>query len=829
MNETIVGLAQNLALLMALVFGYGFILQFAKQRSALLVDLSMGVLFGLAAALAMHISIPILDGVIIDTRLTVLALVGLFARWPAIVVAGLIACIVRWLIGGVGTLPGIGCIVCASLAGYVMSLRYSMRARNCSWLHFVILGFATVFVTVFVTVPWIYSLPDATNTWPAFYSILIPITIMYPISALLIGVLLRHAHSSVLLIDNLADSEKRFRRIFEGAPNAILIADMETGHIVDANELASLLLGRKREDIIGMHQSQLHPAENNEIHRQQFADHVQQLRDRGHTDPIHSAFLTADEKHIPVEVTASLYHHQDRAYIVGFFKDLRSDLATERALANAEILSKHLVHAAEAIIVALDKEGQILLFNPFAEQLTGYTTAELKDRNWFEILCPRIEYPAVWDEFERLKDGGMPKSFINPIKTKNGDERIVSWRNVVVGDNDVRYATISVGIDITEQRHMEEELRQSEKLQAIGQLAGGVAHDFNNQLHIISSFSNVLLEQLESEKLRDYVKTIMDTCRRSADLTAQLLAFSRKGAVKKSIINVQVLMQKMKDVLSHTIDKQIRISVGEIPEQLHILASESDLEHVIINLAVNARDAMPDGGELSFELEERTLNEEQAALKAGDYVLFHVRDNGIGMNAEQMKHIFEPFYSTKRQGKGTGLGLAAVYGTMRRHEGTVTVESEETIGTCFTLWLPRMHGDCQAEETSADSDIKVAQKHLLMVDDEELIVTVISDGLEARDVHVTAYTDAREALAFAREHITSCDLALVDLNMPVMNGTELIKELHALRPDLPIIVGTGFGPDSVDAYIQEHDRISILSKPYSLDDLMQRIQDACQA
>ena len=821
MGPILLGFAENLALMLAMVFCYGLIIRVLKQR-ALLTDLGMGLLFGCACALAMQMTVPISDDVIIDNRIAVIALAGLFTRWPAVCLACVIACFSRWLIGGLGTWPGIACIICAAVTGLLMSIRWSVSKANCTWRQFLALGI----ISVLVTLPWTFALPAPIDAMAIFQRFAIPVLVMYPLGALVLGSLLLLMYRSLLLIDELSDSEKRFRRLFEGAPDAILVADMETGVIVDVNAHACALLGKPREALIGLHQTELHPQDQHELHQRQFQEHVQQLLEDGVTKEMRSHFLAHDGSLIPVSVTASLYRLHERSFVVGFFTDLRKPLATERALANAEKLTQYLLENAEAIIVALNKAGEIILFNAFAEQLTGYTLSELQGKNWFETLCPRDAYPEVWEEFQRLNSTGIARYFINPIRTKDGKECIISWRNTVIDDEVSDFSVISIGIDITEQRHMEQELRQSEKLQALGQLAGGIAHDFNNQLQIINGFAHVLLDQAADADKKKYAQTIVDTCRRSADLTAQLLAFSRKETSRKEVLSVRQLLQDMREILERTLEKQITIEFADIDEQFTVLGSQSDLEHALINVSINARDAMPEGGTLSFEVHvcELAQDEGPKQLEAGTYICIQIRDTGCGMTDEEQRHIFEPFYSTKAQGQGTGLGLAAVYGTLQRHGGAVSVESTPNYGTCFTLWLPKSTEAVITKQVKPKTFQSLADVRLMMVDDEALIVEVIQEGLALRDVQVTTFTDARTASEYARQHLDEFNIALVDLNMPDMNGAELIKSFHQQRSDFPVIVGTGFGPSAVDAYLHEHAYVRIMSKPYTLDTLIAEIE-----
>lgn len=608
-----------------------------------------------------------------------------------------------------------------------------------------------------------------------------------------------------------------FRQFFDCSPDAILIADPDTETIVDANPTACELLGRERHDIVGRHQSELHPPMPDELHTLQFRQHVEAALTTGRTSPLATAFLRPDGSTIPAEAIARAFTIDGQTMLVGFFRDLRERQRIEQQLAQATELSQRIIDTANVLIVGLNDQGAIVLFNRYAEELTGWSLADLSGRDWFATVCPRELYPDVRAEFERLLAKGPPGQFENPICTRTGDRRLIAWSNSVIEDPEADIRILSIGVDVTDQRAVEIQLRQADKMRAIGQLAGGIAHDFNNQLQIMSGFADLLLTKIEDPRQQRQVQAIIDSCSRSAELTAKLLAFSRKAAIRREPIDLHEVINEACVMLEHSIDKRITLESRLDAEDTGIIGDSGSLVSALLNLGVNARDAMPGNGDLVFSTANENVTADQFkhtdfAIEPGPYCRITVSDTGGGIDPGTLKRIFEPFFTTKPVGQGTGLGLAAVYGTMQEHDGAVTVDSTIGQGTQFHLWLPIDTRSAPVPEP--DSQATATRRHLLVVDDDELVREIIVEDLQELGHQATAFSDGSTAVVWCEEHISAIDLAIVDLTMPGMSGLELIRLLHARQPKLPVIVGTGLSQDEVDSYVREHPLISILCKPF---------------
>jgi two-component system, cell cycle sensor histidine kinase and response regulator CckA len=367
-----------------------------------------------------------------------------------------------------------------------------------------------------------------------------------------------------------------------------------------------------------------------------------------------------------------------------------------RQLKRSMEFAENLLETANVIIITLDTHACITSFNTYAEKLTGYTREEVMNKNWINLFIPGNDKETIRQVFLKVMENTQEvKEYENSIAIKNGETRYLSWRNNVIRDNSGEITRIlSIGMDITRQKQLAEELRQSEKLQAIGQLAGGIAHDFNNQLACIVSFADILQKELtENTKLNLFVNNILVAAKRASDLTSQLLAFARKGKFIVKMINLHTMINEIIVLFKHTIDKRIRITQSLDAREPFTRGDPSQIQNTLMNIVLNSRDAMPEGGELTFTTTTLVLDKEFCDkspfdIAPGSFILIIIKDSGCGISKENLQKIFEPFFTTKDQGKGTGMGLSAVYGTIRTHNGAIAVESEPGHGTTMKIFLP---------------------------------------------------------------------------------------------------------------------------------------------
>jgi PAS domain S-box-containing protein len=391
-------------------------------------------------------------------------------------------------------------------------------------------------------------------------------------------------------------------------------------------------------------------------------------------------------------------------------------------------------------------------------------------------------------------------------------------------------AVVAVVRDITERKAadvkaalLKEQLHQSQKMEAIGQLAGRVAHDFNNALGgIIGATELLRSESLRPEEKNEYIELILTASGRAADLTRKLLTFSHKANKANRAIDCNQIIRDTVSLLRHTIDKNIVVSTSNRATKLTVIGDDSLLQNAIMNMGINASHAMPDGGELTFTLENLELNREYCEvspfdIKPGEYLAISISDTGVGMSADVVSRIFEPFFTTKEAGKGTGLGLAAAYGTVQEHGGAITVYSEPGAGTVFNIYLPVSAETVRREPESGPN--MVGSGTILVIDDEELIRVTTSAMLRSLGYRVILATNGQEGIETFLKANDEIDLILLDMIMPVMEGPEAFAKLREIDPKIPIVIASGFAQEEDMVELKRQGACGFLDKPFSRAEL----------
>ncbi len=514
--------------------------------------------------------------------------------------------------------------------------------------------------------------------------------------------------------------------------------------------------------------------------------------------------------------------------------------AQER-LRQAKEYAENLIETANAIVVGLDARTNISVFNRAAEAITGYSRAEVLNRNWFEVLVPQDRYPHVRAEFERLAQGGVPKNFENPILTKSGQERQIAWQNNEVYEQGRFAGTISFGIDVTERRKVEEErtrlqaqLLQAQKMESVGRLAGGVAHDFNNMLGVILGHTELALMQVApADPLYGNLKEIKKAAQRSADLTRQLLAFARKQTVAPRVLDLNATVESMLKMLRRLIGEDIELAWKPAQDLWKTRIDPAQVDQILANLAVNARDAIAGVGRLTIETTNVVIDEDGSAaargLACGEYVLLAVSDDGCGMNPDVLEHLFEPFFTTKGVGKGTGLGLATVYGIVRQNAGFVNVASKPGQGATFKIYLPRHTGAATAAPSAkTDEAAPGGGETILLVEDEAAVLDLGKTLLERLGYTVLTAGTPAEALRTAEAFGARIHLLVSDLIMPEMNGRELAERLTAVRPDLKCLFMSGYTANVIARHGVLDEGVQFIQKPFLIQELAAKVRKALE-
>jgi len=486
-------------------------------------------------------------------------------------------------------------------------------------------------------------------------------------------------------------------------------------------------------------------------------------------------------------------------------------------------------------LIIMDRSGVMEYVNPAFEALTGYSRQEAIGQT-LEILESEKQAGELYEEMWNTVLSGNVFRGIVMNRKKNGETLIIEKALTPLRDGSGEITHfISTGWDITERRKLESELQQAQKMDAIGRLAGGVAHDFNNLLLVISAYAELMLDSLAAEDpLRRNVAEIMTASRRAADLTRQLLAFGRKQMQLLQVLDLNTVIGEITTMLPRLIGEDIELVFAPAHDLGKVKADPIQIEQVVMNLAANARDAMPGGGTLTIETATVRVDESyvqrHSIVPAGDYVLLTVTDSGQGIAAEDLAHIFEPFYTTKEAGKGTGLGLATVYGIVKQNGGFVWVYSEPGLGTTFKVYLPQVQ--------SLSSDIVITKpaessprgcETLLLVEDEASVRQAARQFLTRSGYNVLEAIDGEDALRASREHGGPIQLMITDVVMPRLGGPRLAERLADERPDMKVLFVSGYAETTILQHGKIDVRTRFLQKPFSLKTLARKVREVLEA
>lgn len=505
--------------------------------------------------------------------------------------------------------------------------------------------------------------------------------------------------------------------------------------------------------------------------------------------------------------------------VVGFA--VTSSNVTERKAAAMQ-LDRFFSLSVDILCVA-GLDGYFQRVNSAFEHTLGYSEAELLSRRYHHFVHPD-DIQDTEAIIRQLSAGKPVIDFENRYQHKDGSYRVLSWRAMFDTRAEIVYA---VARDITDKKLLEAELQQSQKMQAVGQLAGGIAHDFNNLLMAISA--NIEFAQNSSNKddITEFLKEIGRATGRATELTSQLLAFGRRQPLNRQSLDVNELVHDVLKLLRRLLPENIQIVLSILPKLKSIVGDRSQLEQVIINLMLNARDALEDGGQIEISTDHKKFTkrfcEKNSWARQGEYVRLSVKDNGCGIGDKVKEHIFEPFFSTKEQGKGTGLGLAMVYGTVEAHAGLLHLESQLGAGATFHLYFP-------IEELVAPSEKPESTKHsyegyetILVAEDEPSVREVVVEILASAGYRVITACDGCDAVEEYKKYQREIDMLLFDVIMPGMNGPDAAAAIREQTPNLPILYTSGYAEASIlDSVSRRGD--TVLAKPYQAKQLLKSIR-----
>jgi len=516
--------------------------------------------------------------------------------------------------------------------------------------------------------------------------------------------------------------------------------------------------------------------------------------------------------------------------LIGAVQDITDRITTECALRDSLERFKGMADFLPQTIFEMDLQGRLTFVNRWALEEFGYTEEEVaRGLSNLDVIVPEDRERAREAALETIAGGGSGRQY--RCLRKDGTAFPVMIHSIPILKEGRPIGLRGIIFNLTELKDAEaerdrlmERLRHSEKMEAIGQLAGGVAHDFNNQLSAIMGFADILMESEQDPALRRFAENIAKACERSAELTKQLLAFARKGKYLSIPVDVNALVEEVVQFLHRSLDKRITLQVNLAAGPVTTHGDPSQLQNALMNLALNARDAMPDGGILSFTSERRTLDEAQCKalsqdLPPGSYLQVSVADTGSGMAPEVLQRLFEPFFTTKERGKGTGLGLASVYGTAKNHRGAISVESALGRGSRFTLILPYYEVSPELAPEVAPEVLDSSARRVLVVEDEPLVGEMLAEMLRRLGYRVDLALDGIQALDLFRREWRGIDLVVLDLVMPRMSGRETFQLLRELNPSVRVLLSSGYSIDGEAQRILEQGALGFLQKPYQAREL----------
>jgi hypothetical protein len=626
------------------------------------------------------------------------------------------------------------------------------------------------------------------------------------------------------LIAEVRRSERPFRTIFEGSPAGIGLSRGE--EILDVNEAVRDMFGYADRDSMAALPLGAHVAAPLDPELPELLRHRDALATLDQT--YETVGTRADGSEFPLVIRARRIDLADGPATIGFYADVSAQRAAERTLRESESRYRHLFDANPNVMWVYDAETlRFVAVNDMAVQEYGWTREEFLGMTIADVRRPE-DVPALLESAARVEEIQFSGPWTHRLR--DGTLHLVDIASHAI-DWEGRPARLVLVTDQTARLRLEEQLRQAQKMEAVGRLAGGVAHDFNNLLTAIAGYAQLLREGLDpsDERMAD-VDEILSASTRATALTRQLLAFSRRQVLQPQILDLNVTIRGMRGMLDRLIGENVEIRVQLAPDLGRVRADPGQVAQVIMNLVVNARDAMPTGGTVTLETANLVLDESDVQTHpgtgSGPHVMLAVTDTGSGMDIETQRHLFEPFFTTKPVGQGTGLGLATVYGIVKQSGGSIWAYSEPGRGTTFKIYLP------QSEEASTTPLASLApvesadgQETILVVEDEAAVRRLVTTVLSGHGYRVLEADRPDSALAAARAFPGRIHLLLSDVIMPGGSGPELAARIVAIRPDTRVLFMSGYTRDAIVHHGVLDDGVSFVEKPFSPETVLRRVRD----
>jgi len=626
----------------------------------------------------------------------------------------------------------------------------------------------------------------------------------------------------------LLEKEKKYRAIFENTGTATAIYN-DDHKLLMVNTGFEQLTGFSKEEV----EEKISWKEF--VHKDDI-ERLLKINERRRIDPnsvSRSYEFKLVDKH---ENIKDIYTTVDRIptmnLCVASLLDITDRKNIEKKLAEEHHLLRSLIDILPEFIYVKDKDSRFIIANREVVNFMGAKSIEdLIDKTDFDFYPKEIAEQYYSDEQEIIRCG---KSIIDkeePSIMPNGEKRWISTTKVpLINNRGEIVGIVGLGHDITSHKNLEQQLQQAQKMEAIGRLTGGIAHDFNNMLTVIIGLSDYLLLHYKDNKhLVSQIKNIKEAGNKAAALTHQLLAFSRRQILQPKIINLNTIILDIEKMLLRTIREDIQLELNLDKELENVKLDVSQIEQVIMNIVINAKDAMPNGGKLTIETKNSYLDEEYAhdhvSVKTGHYVLLSISDTGIGMDKNIQEHIFEPFFTTKGEGKGSGLGLSTVYGIVKQSEGNIWVYSEPEKGTVFKIYFPRVQKKIEPVKPRKDSQISYnGNETILLVEDEDIVRNMVSSVLINFGYTVIEAKNGEDALRYFKKNSKQVNLIVTDVVMPYLSGDVLIKKLRK-NNNIKVLFMSGYTVNSIIHHDISDKETLFLQKPFTMYNLVKKVRE----
>ncbi len=633
------------------------------------------------------------------------------------------------------------------------------------------------------------------------------------------------------------ESEERYRNILDIMEEGYVEIDLK-GNYIFANDAACRLSGYTRDELWGMNYRKFFSPET----ARRVKETYKRVFETGNPEfLLDYEVIRKDGSVRSFESNVALLRDASGRPIG--FRNLNRDVTertrAEDALRKSEEKYRTIIESMEEGLIESDLKGNCIFANDAACKLLGYARDELIGMSYKKRVAPEMRR-QMYEAYHRIYETGKPEFLLDyGVVRKDGSVRILQSNIALMRDASGHPVGFrSLVRDITqlkkaeeEKSKIEEQLFQARKMESVGRLAGGVAHDFNNMLTVILGYTELIKSRLsQDDSLFKDILEIEKAAGRSKELTRQLLAYSRKEIIAPRPIDLNDLIVGGEKTLSRLLGEDIELRFYLKKDIWKIKVDPSQMELILINLTANARDAMPNGGRLTIETENIQLNKAYCRIhlgfSPGDYVLLGVSDDGTGMDKETAKHVFEPFFTTKETGKGTGLGLATVYGIIKQNEGFINVYSEPGRGTTFKIYIPRSLEEGEAIKPVEEALITSGTGTVLLVEDDDMVRKITTEMLQAIGYTTLSARTPIEALSFCRNADTRIDLVITDVIMPQFSGKELSDRIKAIRPGAKVLFMSGYSTNVIAHQGILEEGVHFIQKPFSLSDLARKISDA---